>query len=409
MILFKNIKEANLSGNELKNYRRKKKILTLLYRKDVLSATELAKRIGVSLPTSLSLLKELSQDSWVESRGTGESKGGRRPSLFGLKKNSIFVVSCELGRYNGKIALFDSLNQLVSPIIKFETSIDDEELVNKIHANYLQLVSSSNVDEERIFAIGLAMPGLVDETEGINYTIKKKELQNVTNRLRAKFKQHIYVNNDARMQAYGEFIFGAARGHKNVMVVNWNWGLGLGLIIDGKLYNGSTGFAGEISHIKFIDQGDLCICGKNGCLETVTSVYVIVRQAQEKVREGKVSQLTAQFKGREEEITVEDVIKAAKMGDECSISLLDAVGLNFGKALANTIQLLNPEIIVIGGVVSGANQFILAPIQQSINKHSLEQISGNIRLEISEIWEQSGLLGIAAMLFQKLFSDTYLL
>jgi len=407
MILIENLDEANLSGNELKNYRRKKKILTLLYHEDTLSATELGKRIGVSLPTALLLLKELGNDSLVEMRGTGRSKGGRRPSLYGLKNNSIFVVSCELGRYSGKIALFDSHNKLVSPVVTFETSIDDEDLVEKVYSNYRDLVSLSKVNEARIFAIGLAMPGLVDETKGIDYTIKREELQNVAERLRIKFDQLVYVNNDARMQAYGEFIFGAARGHKNAMIINWNWGLGLGLVLDGKLYNGSTGFAGEISHTKFIDQGELCICGKNGCLETVTSVYVIVHQAQENVRAGKVSQLTAKFKGKEEKITVEEVIKAAKMGDEFSISLFNKVGLNLGKALANTIQLLNPDIIVVGGVVSGASQFILAPIQQSINMHCLEQISGNVRLVISENWEKSGLLGIAAMLFQKLFSDMY--
>ena len=96
---------------------------------------------------------------------------------------------------------------------------------------------------------------------------------------------------------------------------------------------------------------------------------------------------------------------AAKSGDEFSISLLNAVGLALGKALANTIQLLNPDIIVLGGVVSGANKYVLTPIQQSINKFCLDQISGNTKIVISENWEQSGLLGITAMLFQKLFSD----
>ncbi|MEN8118501.1 MAG: ROK family protein, partial [Bacteroidota bacterium] len=101
----------------------------------------------------------------------------------------------------------------------------------------------------------------------------------------------------------------------------------------------------------------------------------------------------------------DDILKAAKSGDEFSISLLNKVGLALGKALSNTIQLLNPEIIVIGGVVSGANQYILMPMQQAINQFSLEQISGNTKIVISENWQQSGLLGITAMLFQKLFRD----
>uniref|UniRef100_UPI003217DADD ROK family protein n=1 Tax=uncultured Draconibacterium sp. TaxID=1573823 RepID=UPI003217DADD len=407
MILIEKINDVALTGNERKNYRRKKKILDLLYHHDTLSATVIGKKIGVSLPTAISLLKELGELKLVESRGAGKSKGGRKPMLFGLKNDSIFIIACELGRFSGKIGIYDSHTQLVGPVIGFETNVDDEELVEKIYNGAQKIIHENNIDETRVLGIGLAMPGLVDEANGINNTIKKKELKNVKERVSQKFKKLVYVNNDARMQAYGEYIFGTAKGHRNAMILNWNWGLGLGMILNGKLYNGATGFAGELSHIKFVDDGDLCICGKRGCLETVTSVYVILRKAREAVKAGKVSQLTAKFTNREHEIEVEDIIQAARTGDEFSISLLNSIGLALGKALSNTIQLLNPDIIVLGGVVSEARQFVLTPIQQAVNKHCLEQISGNTQIVISEQWEHSGLLGLTAMLFQKLFSDMY--
>ena len=115
MILVENIKDVKLSGNELNNYRRKKKILTLLYGHETLSATVLGKRIGVSLPTLILILKDLSEQKFVESRGTGESKGGRKPMMFGLKNNAIFVIACELGRFIGKVGIYDSHNQLMAP------------------------------------------------------------------------------------------------------------------------------------------------------------------------------------------------------------------------------------------------------------------------------------------------------
>ena len=407
MNFFQDMQNGELSGNMLKNYRRKKKILDLLYHEDTLSSTEIGKRIGVSVPTSISLLKELSEEDLVESRGSGPSNGGRRPAMFGLKSDSIFVVSCELGRYSCKIGIYNSHNELVAPIVRFNTSIDDEDLVDKIHEEVDMLVLTYKINPNRIYGIGVAMPGLVDENEGINHTIKNPQYRNVEERIRQKFNNLVYISNDARMQAYGEFIFGQAKGHRNAIIINWNWGLGLGMILDGKLYSGATGFAGEFSHVKFEDEGDLCICGKRGCLETVSSVYVLIRQAKEAVKEEKVSQLTAKFKGREDEITIEDIIHAARTGDECSIMLLQNVGSNVGKALANVIQLLNPDVIVLGGVVSGARQYVLGPIQQSIQKHCLEQISGNVRLVVSENWQHSGLLGTTAMLFQKLLSDIY--
>lgn len=403
MILFENIQEIELTGNELKNYKRKKRILHSLYTNYTLSATELSKLIGVSLPTALSMLKELSSLNLVEARGIGESKGGRKPMLFGLKKDSVLVISCELGRYKGRIGIFNAHNEAITPIEEFETHIDDPELTNKIHALTVKLVTALKIDVNKIYALGLAMPGLVDERSGINYTIKEKKLQNIKERLAQKFHRLVYVNNDARMQAYGEFIFGSARNHQNALIINWSWGIGLGMILDGKLYNGTTGFAGELSHIKFVDDGELCICGKRGCLETVTSAYVIINRAREAVQKGTVSQLTAKFKGRENELTLNDIICAAKSGDELAITLLNSVGQSLGKALANTIQLLNPDIIVIGGAVSQAKQHILTPIQQAINRHCLEHISSSTQIVTSKLWEQSGLLGLTAILYQNIF------
>ena len=407
MIFSEDIKGLKLTGNELKKYRQKKKILDLLYHHDSLSGSALSKKIGVSLPTALALLNELSQLKFVEAWGTGVSSGGRKPVMFRLLDESIYIIACELGRYEGKMIVYNSHNQPVSSKSYFETSIDDNELVEKINSNAQKLIKEFEIDESRIFCIGLTMPGLIDEVKGINYTIKNSEYCNVKERLETKFNKLVYINNDARMQAYGEYIFGKAKGHLNAVVVNWNWGIGMGMILNGKLYNGSTGFAGELSHTKFVDDGDLCICGKRGCLETVASSNFLVKNAVNGINENVVSQLTLGFKNRVEELQPEDVINAAKLGDEFAISLLNKIGLALGKGLSFTIQLLNPEIIVLGGVISQANRFVLTPIQQSLNKYCLDKISSNVKIVISENWEQAGLLGVSAMLFQQLFGDIY--
>jgi len=407
MILTKDINNIKLSGNDLKKYRQKKKILYLLYQNHTLSGTSIGSKIGVSFPTALTLLNELTELNFVETCGTGASSGGRKPNMYRLSENSIYVVACELGRYKAKMTIYNSHNQPVTSILTFETNIDDNELVEKIYVNAQNLIQEFKIDEKHIHGIGLNMPGLIDENSGINHTIKNKEYRNVKQRLEARFGKLVYVNNDARMQAYGEYIFGKAKGHLNAVVVNWNWGIGMGMILNGKLYNGSTGFAGELSHTKFVDDGDLCICGKRGCLETVASSNFLVKNAVNGINENVVSQLTLGFKNRVVELQPEDVINAAKLGDEFAISLLNKIGLALGKGLSFTIQLLNPEIIVLGGVISQANRFVLTPIQQSLNKYCLDKISSNVEIVISENWEQAGLLGVSAMLFQKLFGDIY--
>jgi len=405
MIFGKPYESQKLTGNELKKYRQKKKILQLLYSFENLSGPVISKRIGVSLPTALSVLNELTESDFVEIKGAGKSSGGRKPTLFGLSDDSLFIVACELGRYSGKITIYNPHNKQITPVLNFETSIDDDKLTDKIYENAQELIKNNNVKTDRILAVGLTMPGLIDEESGVNYTIKNSTYQNVGERLEKKFGKMVYVNNDARMQAYGEYIFGAAKGHDNAIVVNWSWGVGLGMIFGGKLYNGASGFAGELSHIQLIENGNLCICGKRGCLETVTSAYVLLREAGKGIKDNKVSQLTESFNGNVDNLKPEDIINAARSGDEFSIQLLHQLGLALGKGLSITIQLVNPGIIVLGGPISAANQFVLNPIQQSLNKYCLEQIVANTEIVISDIWDQSGLLGITAMLFKKLFSD----
>lgn len=405
MIFTDDLKKEKLAGTELKKYRQKKKILNLLYKYDSMSASSISSRIGVSLPTATALLNELTRLKFTEQSGTGISRGGRKPNMFRLSNESIYVIACELDQYKGKITIYNAHNEHVTPIVYFETNIDDEQLVDKIVEQSELLIKDNDVDKERIFGIGLTMPGLVDEVNGINYTIKNEKFRKVHEHLKEKFPYLVYVNNDARMQAYGEYIFGKAKGHSNAVIANWSWGIGLGLILNGKLYNGSSGFAGELSHTKIVEDGELCTCGKRGCLETIASSKVLVENAKEGIQNGNVSQLTAKFKNRIQDLKPGDIVKAAKMGDEFSISLLNKLGQALGKGLSITIQLLNPDIIVLGGIISEANQFVLTPIQQAINSHCLEQISTNVKIVISENWEQSGLLGVTAMVFQELFSD----
>ncbi len=407
MILTKSKKGVKLTGNELKKYRQKKKIMHLLYQFDSLSGTIISSKLGVSFPTALTLLNELSELKFVETFGTGVSSGGRKPNMYRLSDSSIYVIACELGRYKAKITIYNSHNQPVASISTFETSIDDDELVDKIYVNAQKLIEEFKIDKDQIYGVGLDMPGLIDEISGINHTIKKDEYRNVKERLEKRFNKFVYINNDARMQAYGEYIFGKAKGHLNAVVVNWNWGIGLGMILNGKLYNGSTGFAGELSHTRAIDDGDLCICGKRGCLETVASSNYLVKAAIDGINENVVSQLTLNFTNRIHELEPEDVINAAKSGDEFAITLLNRIGLELGKGLSFTIQLLNPEIIVLGGVISQANRFVLTSIQQSLNKYCLDKISSNVKIVISENWEQAGLLGVSAMLFHHLFGDIH--
>lgn len=405
MILITKEEAKHLSINNLKRYRLRKMMLRFLYEERFVSAAEVSQKISVSLPTTKTLLDELIAVGAVMTSGIGDSRGGRKPALYSLVAEAFYVVTIGIEHYNAKIAIFNSHNELVTEVRTVQTNLNHPDLAEKLHLVSKELIHEARIDDSKIVAVGVYMPGLVNSVEGINYAIKNGAYQNIGNTLKKRFGKTIYIDNDARMQALGEFIFGKAKDSRNALVINWSWGLGLGMILNGQLYGGSTGFAGEFSHIKLEENGNLCYCGKRGCLETIASSQSILNMAISGIESETVSQLTTRFKENLLALRPEDVVNAARAGDEFSISILNKVGNSFGKGLAVLIQLLNPEIIVLGGPISKAQQFILTPIQQTLNQDCLEQISSIVRIEISEIDEQSGLLGLCARLFQKVLGD----
>ncbi len=397
--------EQGISATDLNKIKQKKKILNLLHTHGYTSAPELSKKLRISLPTCIVLLNDLIALGYVKNIGIGESSGGRKPNLYGLPKDGFYVISCDFARYYASMTICDCYNKFVTPVIQIDTHIDDPKLVDKLFQTAQTLMKEHGIPNEKIYGLGVDMPGLIDSREGINFTIKEGKFQHIGRDLKKKFNKLTYIDNDARMHAYGEFHFGAAKEYKDAIIIHWSWGLGLGIFVNGQLYSGNNGFAGEFSHIPIIENGDLCICGKRGCLETVASSNTIMKRVRQGFEENEISSLINHFKGHPEQVTPEDVINFARQGDEFCISILSEIGKAMGRGLSYIIQLLNPEVIVLSGPISKARQYVLSPIQQSLNRLCLEKISGNTTLIISDLGDQSALLGTSEMVFQKVFTE----
>jgi len=405
MVLHKKADTDKMPISELKRYKLRMQIILDLYQKSPQSASSLSKKIHVSLPTVRSILDDLISESTVCISGVGDSKGGRRPTLYSHSEDAFHIMAVELGHYRAKALLLNSLNKKVSSIHEFETNINDPLLEDRMEETFNHLLKESGLSRNKIMAIGVSMPGLIDAENGINRTIKKPEDRMIKKRLTNLFNIPVYIENDARMQALGEFVFGKAKNTKNTLVLNWNWGLGLGIILDGKIYQGSNGSAGEFSHIRMSPEGTLCECGKQGCLQTIASTRNLLELAIEEVKKGVASQLTTTFSNDPQKIKVHDIINCAKKGDELAIALLTQVSNKLGWGLSILIQLFNPELIVLNGPLTKADKYILIPIQQTLNQYCLENILNNVKIEISEMGDNSGLKGVSVMVFQKIFRD----
>lgn len=395
----------SLSSADLNKTKQKKKILSLLHIHGYISAPELSKRLKISLPTCIVLLNDLISIGYVKNIGIGESSGGRKPNLYGLPEDGFYVISCDFARFYASMTICDCYNKFVTPVIKIDTHIDDPELVEKLYRVAQVLMEENHIPNEKVYGLGVDMPGLIDSKTGINFTIKDKKYQNVSRDLKKKFNKLIYVDNDARMHAHGEFHFGAAKDYSNAIIIHWSWGLGLGIFINGQLFSGNNGFAGEFSHIPMVENGDLCICGKRGCLETIASSNTIMKRVKQGFEENEISSLINHFKDNQEKVTPDDVINWARQGDEFCISILNEIGKAMGRGLSYIIQLLNPDVIVLSGPLSKAKQYVLSPIQQSLNRLCLEKISANTTIVVSDMGDQSALLGTSEMVFQKVFTE----
>jgi predicted NBD/HSP70 family sugar kinase len=209
----------------------------------------------------------------------------------------------------------------------------------------------------------------------------------------------VLIDNDSSLIALAELRLGEARNRQNVMVININWGVGLGMILNGELFRGYNGFAGEFSHIPLFTNNKMCSCGKSGCLETETSLLVVAEKAVEGLKKGKVSRLKNIVLENIEE-TAAAIMDAADKGDKFAIELFSEAGYNIGRGVAILIHLLNPELIVLSGRGAGVGKLWLAPIQQAINEHCIPKIAENTEIKISSLGFQAELIGAAALVME---------
>lgn len=394
---------------EIKSYLNKIKIIKNLYLKGANTASEICLEVGISLPTVNSLLSDLINSGEVIKYGRAESQGGRKPDLYQLAENAFYVLSVDLSKYNINLALYSCTHALAHPKESYKILLNNEkETFEKLCEHIDSYLKSTGIASEKVIAIGFSMPGLLDSVGGVNYTYLKFGKKTLQENLEARFGRKIFLENDARAMTLAEFKFRTEHTHKNVLGIFVGWGIGLGIIIDGKIYQGASGFAGEFAHAPIFESRDItCACGKKGCLDSVASGTAIVRMAEEAIKLDKESILGRMVRDRADEIDPSVVVDAAMAGDQRAITILSEAGLDLGRGISILIQLLNPELIIIGGSVAEANQYLITPIQQALNIYSMAKSREKSQLALYQLGEDVGLMGGIAVVSEKLFEDLF--
>ncbi len=366
------------------------------------SIADLCTVANISTPTCLGLINKLIETGFVLKKGYGKSIGGRKPDLYGLVAGKFFVLAIEMERFQTKMSILDNNFNLIVPIRVSDINIEKEKHpIPLLHQLASDLISEAQIDIELLTGIGISMPGLVDSKQGRNHTfiISSDQVLTLKEELERTFKKPVYLQNDVKCYASAEKHFGLAKNKPNTLVLLMDWGIGLGIIMDGEVRGGTSGFSGEIGHMPFIDDGQLCYCGKIGCLETVASGIALANMAKSGIQSGQHSLLNNLSDNEIDEIEPHVVIAAANRGDQYAINILADVGAMMGKGLASAIQLFNPELIILGGKMAEANQYITIPMQQAINTYCIKEIRERATIQTSELGANANILGIASNVF----------
>ena len=297
---------------------------------------------------SIKLIEELLVQNAIIEIGFAPSTGGRRAMAYSLQKDVSYLVSVAMDQFVTKIAIMDIKNNFVSPVEKIVLPLpDNPQASHMLKEKISQVILSSGIPKEKFIGVGIGMPGFVDVKKGINYSfLPLPHHKSITKYIADEIGIPVFIDNDSSLIALAELRFGAAREEQNAMVINIGWGVGLGLILDGKLYRGHEGFAGEFSHIPLFLNGKLCWCGKAGCLETETSLLLIIAMAREGIKAGRLSKL-GELPTDNLELASDFLFKAVQEGDQFAIELFSKAGYNIGKGVAVLIHLLNPKKIII--------------------------------------------------------------
>ncbi|WP_247236568.1 ROK family protein [Telluribacter sp. SYSU D00476] len=365
---------------------------------------DLSKELNFSVPKITSLVNELIQDSLIQDYGKVDSTGGRRPNLYGLIPDSAFFIGVEVKQSHINIGLSNLQCELVRVTEEIEYKLDNtQESLDSLCEAIVQFIGGLTINKANILGIGINLSGRINYKTGHSYSFFHFDERPLSQIIESKVGIPVFLENDSRAMAYGEFCMGVVKDEKNVLYLNLGYGIAVGIMLNGQLYYGKSGYAGEFGHMPLFDNEQICHCGKKGCLETEASGWALTRMFREKLLEGSSSVLSLKNIAPED-VVMEDIIWAAKNDDVLAIELIAKIGEKLGRGIALLINLFNPELVVLGGSLATTEDYLRLPIKTAINKYSLSLVNNDTDLKMSKLGERAGIIGACLLVRNRLWA-----
>jgi glucokinase-like ROK family protein len=379
-------------------------VLNMVWRSGPISRADISRASGLNRTTVSSLVDELIAGGYVTEVGMGESALGRKPIMLKPNPQVGVIIGVELGVNFVRLIASDIMANVVA---RSELAIHPDDGVDAIVESMVNAIKSTAASVpptlQGLIGVGVGVPGLVRANSGVLAFAPNLRWKDVS--LRAMMENQlgvpVFVDNEANAGAIGEKWFGAGVGVQNMVYLSVGIGIGVGIVINGELYRGSMGYAGEMGHFTIQPDGPECGCGNRGCWETLASERAALGRATQAIRDGRPTILARRASER---LTVDELAKACSDGDEVSRRALAETGKYLGIGIAGLINTFNPDLVIVGSTVGCCSQLVLDEAEKEIRARGLTQLAGEVRVVQAALGQDACAIGGISLVLNDLLS-----
>lgn len=390
--------KRRIQNNHLKMIRSNNtlKILKTLLQSEPLSRIDISKITGLSPTTVTSIIEKLMKNGWLYEGDEGISNGGRKPIMLKINRNSRYILTVQI---TGKFIKGAIYNLEPTEVFRIEKKVTrlGKAIIDVLYEVTDGLVEHTKAGQLDVLALCINVPGAVNVKAGLLVFATDLELENVRFKemLERRYNMDVYVQNDANLAALAEKTYGIAK-NENMMIYIKDLG-GAGIIINGEIYLGFNGVAGELGHITIEKNGEKCKCGNYGCLYQYVSAMAIEANAIKAIKQGVDTELNQIIDSDYNKITLETIIELANKGDNFSRQLIKNAAENLGVGIVSLVNILDIRFIVIGGAFTRAGDYFYKKVIDTFHSRTSKMSFKNIRIEKSGLTDDIGLLGCVCM------------
>jgi glucokinase-like ROK family protein len=390
-------------------------VLRFIHGKKTYSRAAMGKHLELSPASMSAIVNRLIEKGLVVEAGHVRSSLGRKPVSLAIRGDIAHIVGIDIGSFFLRVVITNMQGTILYRA-QTETQISQgrKDVLERTFKLIYKAIQESGIAKESIKGIGLCHSGVIDSETGVVLSFPRPgqmaEWKNIPLRdmLEDEFQVPCLLEDSVRAIATAEKLFGLGTELSDFVYIDVGMGVGAGMFLDGKLYRGSGGNAGEFGHITIDEHGVLCSCGNTGCLETVASCAAIIQSVKKALEMGVDSKIREWVGEDMERVSIELIAQAAMENDSLAFRVLLEAASQIAIGLADLVNLLNPSVLIFGGALfRAAPQFLLDPMRNVIKQRSLEKSANEVVLKVSTLGSEAGALGAASLISWKILEDLW--